>query len=208
MLRRKYFRTPGEQGFSLVELLIVIAVIGLMALISIPYFQGIIRRGRLQNAASTFGTGLLRARLQAVKRGSNIGLSVTNDSSSPEYGNLLLFVDSDANNAYNASDTILTTIPMPPDAGSRFLHVWIDDPNQASPSQTATTFAFVFTPFGSATNANVSGAVAKAIYVADDRGNVLQVAVPMATSGKIATTKYFPGPTPAAGYYAPPWQWN
>lgn len=208
MTRRKRTCTPGDGGFTLIELLVVIGLIGLLALISIPYFQGIIRRGRLQNAASSFGTSLLRARLQAVKRGNNVGLSVTNDSSNPNYGNQVIFIDTNANNTLDAGDTVLQLIPMPPDAGSRFLQIAIDVPNQASPSTAATTFAFVFTPFGSATNANASGAVADAVYVSDNLGNILQVSVPMATSGKIATTKYFPGPSPAAGYYAPPWHWN
>lgn len=199
-----------ERGFSLLELLIVIAILGLVVALVTPSMMRIIRRGRLQNAASQFGTSLLRARLQAVKRGNNVGLCVTNDTGNPNYGEMILFVDTNSDGSYDAGDTVLQGIPMPADSGSKFLQVLIDTPNNNSPSTGSATFSFVFTPFGSAINANSSGQVSEAVYVKDDRGNLLQVSVPVAGSGKVTTTKYNPTPTaPAvAGYFAPPWNWS
>ena len=188
-------------------MLVVVVIVGLMLVLAFPYVHGIIRRGRLQNAASMFGTGLLKARLQAVKRGNNVGLSVTNDTSNPDHGYLVLFVDRNNDGVYNAADTILQVMPMPPDADTKFLAVSIDAPDQNSPSSSPATFAFVFTPFGSAINALPSGAVSKAVYLSDNRGNVLEVGVPMAASGKVSTRKRNTETNGTGTYVLPPWKW-
>jgi prepilin-type N-terminal cleavage/methylation domain-containing protein len=73
---------PSRQGgMTLVELLIVIAILAGLVLLVAPTAQKIIRRSQLVAAHSTLKQTLATARLQAVKRGANVVVLV---SLSPE----------------------------------------------------------------------------------------------------------------------------
>ena len=64
---------PSRQGgMTLVELLIVIAILSGLVLLVAPTAQKIIRRSQLVAAHSTLKQTLASARLQAVKRGANV----------------------------------------------------------------------------------------------------------------------------------------
>ncbi len=60
-------RLPPE-GFSLVELLVVVAILGLVAAAMAPSLLQMMRRNRLRSAAAEIQSTLLAARMRAVKR--------------------------------------------------------------------------------------------------------------------------------------------
>jgi type IV fimbrial biogenesis protein FimT len=64
--------THGPLGFSLVELLVSVAVIGILALIGIPSYQTWIRNSRIRTAAESIQNGLRIARSEASQRGANV----------------------------------------------------------------------------------------------------------------------------------------
>jgi prepilin-type N-terminal cleavage/methylation domain-containing protein len=190
-------RSRGLGGFSLPELLVVIAIIGSICAIAIPNFTRIIRQGRVDAVGRQVQMTLLAARLQAVRRGGNVGVVVSTDSSVPAtYLIPTTFVDANSNGVLDGGETVISAGPLPP--GNTRLKFSVDAANAVNPSPAAATFVFQFTPFGSA----VTGSGAKAFFVSDAAGNVLQVGIPSELNGKVSMTKLSGGT-----YVPPPWKW-
>ena len=61
-------------GFSLVELMIAIAIFGLVATLAIPSYRQWIENSRIRNAAETIQNGLQKARAQAVSNNAQVRL--------------------------------------------------------------------------------------------------------------------------------------
>jgi prepilin-type N-terminal cleavage/methylation domain-containing protein len=80
-------RTSGlsrrEGGFSLVELIIVLALVAAMALIAVPWFVKISQRQQIQSAAREIAVALTAARMTAVKRNTQISFVVSSSGTAP-----------------------------------------------------------------------------------------------------------------------------
>jgi prepilin-type N-terminal cleavage/methylation domain-containing protein len=79
-------RAVGREssGYTLVELLIVVAIIALMAFVAAPWFSRISQRNQLRSAARELQTTLLAARMTAVR--NNVSASVRIIPASPGVG--------------------------------------------------------------------------------------------------------------------------
>jgi type IV fimbrial biogenesis protein FimT len=66
MLKRQVMRQKQVKGFTLAELMVVIAIIGITTAIAIPYFVGQMPRYRLNGAARQVMGDLMWARMEAV----------------------------------------------------------------------------------------------------------------------------------------------
>jgi prepilin-type N-terminal cleavage/methylation domain-containing protein len=64
--------TDSERGFSLLEVLITVAILGILVLLAAPIAGKMIRRSQTLAAYSSMRQALASARLQAVKRGVNV----------------------------------------------------------------------------------------------------------------------------------------
>jgi len=62
-------------GFTLTELMITIAIIGIVTSIAVPSFSKMLERNRLKEAAQSLKSDLLFARTQAIKTSQNIVVS-------------------------------------------------------------------------------------------------------------------------------------
>ena len=67
-------RRPDNRGFTIIELMIVMVVIGVMAAIAAPSMRDMIVRIRVKAAASDLHSSLITARSEAIKR--NAGMQV------------------------------------------------------------------------------------------------------------------------------------
>lgn len=63
-------------GFSLIELMVVIAIVAILATIAAPSFRELLQKNRLASASSALQVSLSLARAEAVKRGSDAMVSI------------------------------------------------------------------------------------------------------------------------------------
>ena len=68
-------RRHTESGFTLPELLIVLAVAGILAAIAVPSFQSLTQSQQVKNASFELFSSLSLARSEAIKRNSNVTLT-------------------------------------------------------------------------------------------------------------------------------------
>jgi prepilin-type N-terminal cleavage/methylation domain-containing protein len=74
-LRRSRARVAG---YSLVELLVVLAILAMMTLIAVPWFVKISQRGALKSAAQEVSITLAAARMTAVKLNQPVNVVIAN----------------------------------------------------------------------------------------------------------------------------------
>ncbi|GGH55789.1 general secretion pathway protein GspH [Comamonas phosphati] len=84
MCRNRMFdcqRTNGQQhvqrGFSLIELMTVVAIVAVLAVVAGPSFTKMVAQQRLRDATSALTESLWLARSEAVTRGTSIGFTFT-----------------------------------------------------------------------------------------------------------------------------------
>lgn len=62
----------SPQGFSLIEMLVVIAIIAIATTLGLPSYRMWVHNTQIRNAAESIQNGLQKARAEAVKRNANI----------------------------------------------------------------------------------------------------------------------------------------
>jgi type IV fimbrial biogenesis protein FimT len=61
-----------SRGFTLVELIVAISIIGILSTLALPSFRGMIAGVRVRSTAESFNHGLQFARSEAIKRNSRV----------------------------------------------------------------------------------------------------------------------------------------
>lgn len=97
----------GQRGFTLFELIITLAIAAIVIGIAAPSFSTMVQDNRLSGQSLDFITALNLARSEAIKRGTQVTLCMSNDGAGcSNAGNWdqgwIVFLD---NNADNARDT-------------------------------------------------------------------------------------------------------
>lgn len=74
-----------NQGFTLTEAIIVVAIVGILAAIAVPSYQDMLERNRLKQAAESLADDLKFARTEAIKRSNDSTLTLTISGSTWSY---------------------------------------------------------------------------------------------------------------------------
>lgn len=96
-----------DAGFTLIELVIVIAVIGILAAIVIPNFLAYREASRIRGAASNLRADFEMAKLRAIKENAMVAMEFN-------AGSYRVFVDLNDNDALDAGERILSNPTYPP----------------------------------------------------------------------------------------------
>lgn len=92
-----------ESGFTMLELLIIVALLGVVAAIAVPNFLGILPTYRLKSATQDLLSNLQRAKITAVERNRDVGVTFEN-------GQYTVFVDENGTRDPTGQEVILTQI--------------------------------------------------------------------------------------------------
>lgn len=68
---------PVERGFTLIELMVGVAVFGFVIAIGVPSFSTWIQNGQIRSAAEAIQNGIHLARAEAVRRNSSVRFQLT-----------------------------------------------------------------------------------------------------------------------------------
>ena len=102
----------SSQGFTLMELLIVVAIIAISAQVAVPALMNLVRDNRLVSQLNGFTSSLLLARNQAASRNLHVALCPSTDGVSCTGGRewemgWIVFVDSDDDRRVDEGETVL-----------------------------------------------------------------------------------------------------
>lgn len=104
------FRLPVKQaGVTLIELMITVAIMGILAAIAVPNFVKMVASSRVKSATADLVADFAYARSEAKKRSVRVGVARPNDL---WQGGWLVFVDADKN-GYDADDEVLKMVTKP-----------------------------------------------------------------------------------------------
>ncbi|SFS04891.1 type IV fimbrial biogenesis protein FimT [Dyella sp. OK004] len=102
-------RRSGREGFSLVELMIALAVASILAIVAAPGFRDMLRRNKVSGASNALLADIAYARSEAASRGgivsicpSSDGLSCVTDGTAYE-GGWLVYTYSPGNGVANTT---------------------------------------------------------------------------------------------------------
>jgi type IV fimbrial biogenesis protein FimT len=73
-------RPHAHSGFTLVELMIGIAVLGILVSMAMPTFQVFMQNTQIRNAADALTTGMQLARAEAIRRNKAVEFALADDS--------------------------------------------------------------------------------------------------------------------------------
>ncbi len=104
----------NDSGFTLMELAVVIAIVGVLAGIAVPSFVNWLPKYRLNSAADDIQSLVQNARLRAVKENARVVVLLDPDNDGLD-GDYLAFVDENANWNLDTGETRVEQGEVTPD---------------------------------------------------------------------------------------------
>ena len=98
-----------QQGFTIIELMITVAVVAIVAAFGIPSFNDVVAKNRIVSSINEFHQGLRLARMEAVKRNANVVFCASSDHASCTGGwgsGWLIYQDADGDGGVDSNEII------------------------------------------------------------------------------------------------------
>ena len=194
-MEKRSLRSP-QQGFTLVEMIVVLAIIMIIALLGFPALMNTIRRAKVEGAVREAATLGRAARLQAIKGSQAAGLYSDFTGRKVVY-----FIDSDASGDFDATlDDQKASVLLPS-------HTSFGGPAADSDKVTGlgNDGSGGWVLFGSDGTSSATGA----FRIGDDHGNYYEIRIDPKATGRIDILKWNPTASAwrAQGQNGESWQW-
>ncbi len=190
--------TTSQAGFTLIELIIVLAIVGLMAVWGVPALLGMMSRIQLTTAAREAAISMQQARAEAVKRGFPALVQYFDGTAcglTSGRGCFRIYVDMDADRVYTEGTDVAIGGPSPLPKG---VDLW--GPTDSGAEGTNAIVGFAATD-GPVFKTDGSVDVAGAFRLRDRNANFLEVRVVFPSTGKVSTKKWFGGGNPNTNWW-------
>lgn len=107
-----YDAAPGqryaERGVTLVEVMIVVAIAGILLSIGLPDFREFVSRSRLDGASQDLLASLQFARSEATRRGAQVTMHLAGTAGSKNWGTgWTMFADTNGNGALDTGEEVI-----------------------------------------------------------------------------------------------------
>ncbi len=101
-----------HSGFTIVELMVVVAIAAVLMAIAVPSFQGVITRNRVETIQSQLASALAQARTEAATRNAVVSVCGSNGNQNCSTNNSwsagwIVFVDTDLNGVRGDDEQVL-----------------------------------------------------------------------------------------------------
>ena len=109
-------RRRVSRGFTLIELMVTVAVLAVLVTIAAPTFIRIIHANRLTTAANEIVGALQTARMEAIRRNGRVVLCPTTDgaacSTTNDWTRLIVFADTDSNGSVSTGEEVIKDVQV------------------------------------------------------------------------------------------------
>lgn len=194
--QRRVRGEEGESGFTLLEVTLIVAVLGLLVLFGMPALQNLLVRSELEGVVRTTATSFQQARFESIRSGD--GGVVRVDFPSRQ---VLAFVDANGDNLFQpATDKLLGRVTLPKAVSFE------------TPDGSPVVDGFDSDATGGWAVMLADGSIRKsgAFRFADIRGNFLEVRVEPVATARVQVLKWDDDARDwyAQGQGGKSWQWK
>ncbi len=100
-----YKKKQQASGFTLIELMVTLAVLGVLVALAVPSFEALLQKQRVKNASETIFNFVKLARSEAIKQNTNVAFHFDNN-------NACYAIDDDSSTACDCSTNPLPNPPV------------------------------------------------------------------------------------------------